>query len=440
MMSSFESAVFYQIYPLGLLGAELDNQYELAPASRLPELKHWVGHLCRVGVDAVYLCPVFESSRHGYDTSDFFKVDRRLGTNAELADFIAFCHSNGVKVVLDAVFNHVGRDFWAFRDVILNRGSSAYAGWFHIDFNGNSHFGDGFWYEGWEGHFELVKLNLGNPDVRKHIFDAVDMWIGSLGADGLRLDVAYLLPHDFLRELSQFCKSKKQGFWLLGEALHGDYRGLMDGGGLDSVTNYECYKGLHSSFNAANMFEIAYALNRQFGSADWTLYKGRHLFNFVDNHDVPRIASVLKQPRHLPLIYTLLFAMPGIPCVYYGSEWGITGEKGDSDIHLRPRISTPEWNGLTSHISLLSKIRRENVCLTHGDYTQLHLNNSQFVFERALGPDRAIVAINIAPEEYHAHIDAKAGCGVDALNGEDVDFGGGLKMEGYSARIITHFK
>ena len=439
-MNFFESAVFYQIYPLGLLGAEMDNNYDSAYISRLPKLESWLQHLCRLGVNAIYLCPIFESSHHGYDTRDFMKVDRRLGTNGELADFITQCHNRGVKVVLDAVFNHVGRDFWAFRDVIMNRERSNYTGWFNINFSGNSNYNDGFWYEGWEGHFELVKLNLNNADVRKHIFGAVNMWIENMGIDGLRLDVAYLLPHDFMRELCQCCKSKKPDFWVLGEALHGDYRNLMDNGSIDSVTNYECYKGIYSSFNSANMFEIAYSLNRQFGSDYWTLYKGRHLFNFVDNHDVTRIATILKEPRHLPLVYALLFTMPGIPCIYYGSEWGITGDKKDGDNSLRPQIDSPGWNKLSDHISLLSKIHKNNKCLTHGVYRQLHLTNAQLVFERSLDSERVIVAINIAPEDYSAHFNANAGCGINALTEEKVDFGGGLQMNAYSAMIITNLK
>jgi len=437
VLNYFESAVFYQIYPLGLLGAERENQFDSPPISRIPKLKEWIPHFRRIGIDAIYLCPVFQSASHGYDTADFFKTDRRLGTNDELDDFVAHCHNSGIKVIFDGVFNHVGRDFWAFRDVICNLEQSAYTGWFHIDFHGNSNYNDGFWYEGWEGHFELIKLNLQNPDVRRHIFDAVSMWIESFGIDGLRLDVAYLLPHDFTRELSHFCKEKKPGFWLLGEALHGDYRNLLDDGQLDSVTNYECYKGLYSSFNSMNMFEIAYSLNRQFGREDWTLYKGRHLFNFVDNHDVVRVASTLTQAEHLPLIYTLLFTIPGIPCIYYGSEWGAPGEKDFGDYGLRPQFDYPEFNELTRHISLLTKVHKENPCLTHGDYSELHLTNSQFIFERNHAQGRVIIALNAASESYTAHFNANAGCGIDALTGSKVDFGGGLQLPPYSAMVIT---
>ena len=433
----FETSVFYQMYPLGLLGAERSNDPASAPISRLPGLNNWIPHMNRLGANALYLCPVFESSTHGYDTKDFMNIDRRLGTNADMANFVAECHKNGIKVVLDAVFNHVGREFWAFRDVVANRERSSYAGWFHIDFGSNSKFDDGFWYEGWEGHYSLVKLNLYNPEIRSHIFESVNMWIDQFGIDGLRLDVAYSLPHDFLRELSMFCKHKKPDFWIVGETLHGDYRAMMDGGSIDSVTNYECYKGLYSSLNSENLFEIAYSLNRQFGDANWTLYKDRHLFNFADNHDVARIASILKEPRHLPLVYAILFAMPGIPCIYYGSEWGIKGEKNFGDHDLRPQIDSPEWNDLTDYISTLAKIHKESRCLTHGGYRQLLLTNTQFIFERYLDGKRVIVTVNMSPEEYPAHFNANAGCGIDSLTGTKVDFGGGLRLRPYSAMIIS---
>ena len=436
-MKFFESACFYQIYPLGLLGAPWDNDYDSVPEPRLRKLHNWIPHLTRLGANAIYLCPVFESTHHGYDTKDFMATDRRLGTNEDLAGFITACHDVDIRVVLDGVFNHVGRDFWAFQDVLKNRERSPYTGWFHINFSGNSNYNDGFWYEGWEGHYDLVKLNLWNHEVKTHIFNAVRMWIDDLGIDGLRLDVAYLLPKDFLRELSEFCLLRKSDFWIVGEALHGDYRDLMDGGRIHSVTNYECYKGLYSSFNSANMFEVAYSLNRQFGAEHWTLYKGRHLFNFVDNHDVTRIATILSKAEHLPLIYTLLFTMPGIPCVYYGSEWGIHGDKKDGDYALRPYVEVPEWNELTEHISRLVKIHKENKTLTHGDYKQLLLTNSHFIFERtASGGERVIVAINTSSEDFAAHFNANAGCGIDLITGDKIDFGGGLRVRPYSALII----
>lgn len=436
-MNQMESAVFYQFYPLGMLGAPWDNDFNTPAVSRLPKIKEWIPHLCKLEVNAIYLCPVFESSHHGYDTRDFKLVDRRLGSNNDLKDLISAFHENGIKVILDGVFNHVGRDFWAFKDVMLNRENSPYTSWFHINFSGNSNYNDGFWYDGWEGHYELVKLNLNNPEVVRHITESVGMWIDDFNIDGLRLDVAYSLTKDFLGQLCDYCRNKKNDFWLVGEALHGDYRNLMDGGLLDSVTNYECYKGLYSSFNEMNMFEIAHSLGRQFGADQWTLYKGRHLFNFVDNHDVTRIATILKNPNHLPLIYGLQFTMPGIPCIYYGSEWGIEGDKSSGDATLRPMLEIPEWNELTSFISKLAKAHKESKALTHGEYKQIHLTNQQFVFERRFENESMLVAINIAPDAYTAHFNYNLEKGIDVLSENAVSIQNELEIPPYSVMLIT---
>ena len=236
------SAVFYQIYPMGFCGAPFAN--DGAAENRILKVREWVPHLQKLGIGAVYFSPVFESDTHGYDTRDYSKIDCRLGTNEAFGEVAKALHSAGIRVVLDGVFNHVGRGFWAFQDVLKNRESSPYRDWFYINFGGNNGYNDGLWYEGWEGHFELVKLNLQNPAVVDHILSCVGGWIEEFGIDGLRLDVAYLLDEVFLRRLHSFCKEKDPAFFLLGEMIHGDYNRVMNPEMLDSVTNYECYKGL----------------------------------------------------------------------------------------------------------------------------------------------------------------------------------------------------
>ena len=316
-----DSSIFYQIYPLGFSGAPKENDGVLVP--RIRKVIEWIPHLKRLHVDAVYFSPVFESDRHGYDTRDYRKIDCRLGSNADFSEVCKILKENGIRIVLDGVFNHVGRGFFAFQDVLEKRWDSEYKDWFYIHFDGNSCYNDGFSYEGWEGHFELVKLNLDNPKVKEYLFSCVKAWMEEFQIDGLRLDVAYCLNENFMRELRHFCDSIKPDFLLLGEILFGDYKRIVNDAMLHSCTNYECYKGLYSSFNDLNLFEINYALNRQFGK-DNPIYRGLHLLSFAENHDVTRVASILKDKRHLPLLYTMLFTMPGIPCIYYGGEWGIS--------------------------------------------------------------------------------------------------------------------
>ena len=429
-MWAYES-VFYQIYPLGFCGAPFEN--DGVSEHRILKVIDWIPHIQNLGANAIYFCPVFESDTHGYNTRNFRKIDTRLGTNEDFAAVCKALHEAGIRVVLDGVFNHVGRGFRAFRDVLEKRWDSPYKDWFHISFDGNSNYNDGLWYEGWEGNYDLVKLNLKNPDVKQHIFDSIRMWTEEFQIDGLRLDVAYCLDHDFLRELRGFCGSLKPDFFLVGEVLHGDYNQIMNDSMLHSVTNYECYKGLFSSFNSMNMFEIIHSLLRQFGPEQWTLYKGKHLLNFVDNHDVSRIASNLANEKHLPLIYALCFGMPGIPCVYYGSEWGAKAHKSEGDPALRACFEEPVENELTAWISALSKAKKNSPALNYGSFRSVVLTNKQCIFERKTDGERVFVAINADDQPYTAHFDAGCGLAEDLITGQVHDFGGGSELPPYSA-------
>jgi len=430
-MWAYES-VFYQIYPLGFCGAPFENDGVEEP--RILKVIDWIPHIKKLGANAIYFSPVFDSDTHGYNTRDYRKIDCRLGSNEDFKKVCDALHKEGIKVVLDGVFNHVGRGFWAFQDVLRNRENSPYKDWFYrIDFGGNSNYNDGLWYEGWEGNFDLVKLNLRNEAVTTHLLDCVRGWIDEFDIDGLRLDVAYCLDHDFVRRLRSFCDSAKADFFLVGEMLHGDYNQMVNEGMLHSATNYECYKGLFSSFNSMNMFEINHSLLRQFGPENWTLYKGKHLLSFVDNHDVSRIASNLTNEKHLPLIYALMFGMPGIPCVYYGSEWGAKADKRDGDPALRACFDKPEVNELTEFIASLAKAKKESRALNYGDFKSVVLTNKQCIFERKCEDERVLVAINADAESYTAHFDAGCGRAVDLISGKLHDFGGGSELPPYSA-------
>ncbi len=432
-MWAYES-VFYQIYPLGFCGAPFENDGNLQ--SRIRKVNDWIPHIQKLGANAVYFSPVFESDTHGYNTRDYVKIDVRLGTNEDFKEVCANLHAAGIRVVLDGVFNHVGRGFWAFQDVIHNRENSPYKDWFHISFEGNSNYNDGLWYEGWEGNYDLVKLNLRNEDVIQHIFWAVKQWIEEFGIDGIRLDVAYCLDKDFIRRLRVHCDGLKPEFFLLGELLHGDYNQFMNDEMLHSATNYECYKGLFSSFNSMNLFEIMHSLLRQFGPENWTLYKGKHLLAFVDNHDVSRIASNLNQEAHLPLIYAMAFGMPGIPCIYYGSEWGAKASKSEGDPALRACFDEPIENELTAWIEKLAEAKKHSKALNYGDFRSVVLTNHQCIFERRCEDERVLVAVNAAGEGYTAHFDAGCGRATDLITGEVFDFGGGADLPSYSAKFL----
>ena len=432
-MWTYES-VFYQIYPLGFVGAPFENDGNLE--HRINKVLDWIPHIAELGANAIYFSPIFESDTHGYNTRDYKKIDVRLGTNEDFKNVVKELHAKNIKVVLDGVFNHVGRGFFAFQDVLANRENSRYRYWFNISFEGNSCYNDGLWYEGWEGNYDLVKLNLKNPEVCDHLLDAVRYWVDEFDIDGLRLDVAYCLDKDFIKRLRYETSNMKNEFALIGELLHGDYNQFVNDDMLHSCTNYECYKGLFSSFNSMNMFEINHSLQRQFGGENWCVYRGKHLLSFVDNHDVSRVATILSNKAHIPLIYSMLFTMPGIPCVYYGSEWGAEGDKKGGDPGLRLSYEEPQVNDLTKHIKTLAEIKKNSKALNYGSFKSLHLTNKQCVFERVVDGERVLCCINADGNEYTAHFNAGTANGKDLISDGDVSFEGGLKMAPYSSMII----
>lgn len=414
-----QDAFFYHIYPLGLCGAPMQNNTTDPPVHSIEKLYPWLDHVQSLGVNALYLGPVFQSSSHGYDTIDYYQIDRRLGDAHTFAAFADAVHQHGMCLVLDGVFNHVGREFWAFKDVLEKGQNSAYVDWFHnLRFGETSPKGDPFTYEGWHGHDSLVKLNLAHPHVRAHLFDAVGLWMDRFGIDGLRLDAADSIDLDFLRALRSFTTGRRADFWLMGEVVHGDYRLWANPETLDSVTNYESYQGLHSSLNAGNYFEIAHSLDRQ--SGDQGLYQDLWLYNFVDNHDVDRIASKLVASAQLYPLYLLLFSMPGIPSVYYGSEWGIPGVKrAGSDAPLRPFLDLDQMRQQPPHpdlVELIRKlgcIRQNSPALRQGTFQKLHVDHHQLAFLRQTSEDLVVVLLNSASQQ--ATIQLSLPCQVSAF-------------------------
>lgn len=448
-MNWARDAVIYHLYPLGALGAPARNDFTSPPAQRITALHSWLDSIADLGATAIQLGPVWESTAHGYDTADYFTVDRRLGDTAMLARWSDDLHRRGLRLILDGVFHHTGRDFWAFRDLLRNGGASPYAGWFHLDFTGRSPYGDPFAYQGWHGHYDLVKLNTSNPAVRDHLFAAVRHWVETFGIDGLRLDAADVLDLDLQRDVAAFCRSLRPDFWLLGEVIHGDYRRWANPDTLDTVTNYELYKALYSSHNDRNYFELAYALRRH-SDDEAGLYPDLALATFADNHDVDRIASRLTDPGHLELLYALLLTAPGVPVIYYGSEWGIPGRKAPgSDAPLRPALTPAALQNAAPHPALRGRIRRlihlrrTHPALRRGSYRQLHVAHEQFAYQRTLEDEAIVVAVNasVHPAQIELPVpDTPRGRLIDVLNGDTpaalVDSHATLPLDPRQARIL----
>lgn len=394
-MAWYDSAVFYHIYPLGLCGCSKENT-GIAEA-HFDQLKQWAKHACDMGFTAIYIGPLFESVGHGYETTDYKKVDIRLGTNEDFRDFVDYCHGMGVKVVVDGVFNHVGRRFFAFEDLQKNREGSPYRDWFcNVNFGANNEYNDGFSYENWGGYNLLVKLNQRNPEVMQYLFDVIRFWIDTFDIDGIRLDAADVLDFDFMKRMRYETSRMKEDFWLMGEVIHGDYSRWVNDETLHCVTNYELHKGLYSGHNDHNYFEIAHTIRRLND-----ICRGGRLYTFADNHDVERIYTKLNQKEHLKLVTLLVYTLYGIPSVYYGSEFGIEGNKEQgSDWNLRPYLDLSDFadaektNPVTALCARLGDMKKEYPELTYGEYKELHLTNRQFAYGRALDGNCIVTALN----------------------------------------------
>jgi glycosidase/GNAT superfamily N-acetyltransferase len=418
-----EKTTIYHIYPLGFCGCE-DFRSEFSPekaeSGRILKIIDWIPHLLEMNFNAVLFNPLFESVKHGYDTTDFFKIDARLGTNEDFKKVCDALHQNGIRVILDGVFNHVGREFPQFLDLKEHREQSRYKDWFvNLNFGGNNAFNDGFWYEGWQGHYELVKLNLWNPEVEHFLLSAAEFWIREWGIDGLRFDAADCLTNEFIKSAHRFTRGIKPDFWLMGEIIHGNYNNWANAEMFDCVTNYQCSKGLWSSHNDRNYYEIAASFEQQNNQ-----YHGIYMYNFLDNHDVTRIISQLKNPEHIYNCYTMLYTMFGVPSVYYGGEFGLGGVKGsssDADKPLRPNLDIDAVKDfdpkLQAHIKRLGEIRFKIPFISNGAYYKEYLNNRSYAYRRQLDDRYAYVAFNIEDGDYTFVIKSTTEYWVDCLTG-----------------------
>ena len=413
-MKWYQQGAFYHIYPLGLTGAPLQNEGG-DPVPRLRQLWPWVAHIQKMGFRGLYIGPLFESVGHGYETTDYRQLDRRLGTNEDLKDFVAHCHSMGLHVIFDAVFNHTGREFFAFRDLLAHREGSAYRDWYQgVDFSGDNGYHDGLRYETWGGYELLAKLNLQNPAVRQYHLDTVRFWVEEFDVDGLRLDAADVLDFGFLQQLRGFTETLKPDFWLMGEVIHGEYIRWIRDAGLHSVTNYRLHKALYSSHNDHNYFELAHTI-AQLGPLSYQLY------NFADNHDVERIQTRLRCKADFFPVHVLLFTLPGIPSVYYGSEFAIEGRKEHgSDASLRPALSLEALPACPQQalIARLAELYRTHPVMQAGEYRQLQLTTTVYAFARQLGDAELLVAANNGDSPAELRLDARLPGYAAPLTGE----------------------
>jgi glycosidase len=371
-----QHAIWWQVYPLGFVGAFPADPPPTGDEHRLRRIVDWLDHAIELGASGIALGPVFASRTHGYDTSDHYRIDPRLGDDADFDRLIAEAHQRGLRVLLDGVFNHVGTDF-------------AQTSWFRK--RGND-------FDTFEGHGDLIALDHDNPDVVAYTVDVMTHWLAR-GADGWRLDAAYAVPERFWAQVLPRVRQAFGDAWFVGEVLHGDYSAQVREAGFDSVTQYELWKAIWSSLNDANFHEL-----------DWALVRHNEFLDdfvpmtFVGNHDVTRIASRLDNTRHLEHALVILLTTGGTPSVYAGDESGYRGVKEErvgGDDAVRPEFTAPLMgvDELGHDVFRLHRyligLRRRYPWLHTARTSPLRLANTQYVYATRNGADVLLVALNV---------------------------------------------
>ncbi|TFV66986.1 UNVERIFIED_ORG: DUF3459 domain-containing protein [Bacillus sp. AZ43] len=428
--------IWWHVYPLGFVGAERAAAPDQPVLHRLGHLTAWLDHAVELGASGLALGPVFASETHGYDTTDHLRVDPRLGDDADLDALIAACRARGLRVLLDGVFNHVGRGHPAFR-AVLERGSSApTAGWFRLRWpGGHGEPGTEPDYDDFEGHGSLVALNHAEPAVADHVVEVMTHWLDR-GVDGWRLDAAYAVPTSFWADVADRVRERHPDAYLMGEVIHGDYPRFVAEARVDAVTQYELWKAVWSSLNDANFFELDAALTRHAGFLDSFVP-----YTFLGNHDVTRIASRLADERHLAHALVVLLTTGGTPAVYAGDEHAFRGVKEDragGDDAVRPAfpaspagLSPLGRDAFALHQELIG-VRRRHRWLHEARTRTLHLTNQQLAYEAVGDGGRLVVALSVADRPARVPVPGGAVLAGDARAVE-----GGLELPAHGWAVLA---
>ncbi|MHA7179297.1 alpha-amylase family glycosyl hydrolase [Arthrobacter sp. MDB2-24] len=397
-----QHAIWWHVYPLGFVGAEKAATAEPASRHRLLDLVPWLDYAVELGASGLALGPVFASETHGYDTTDYFRIDARLGASEDFDTLVREAHRRGLRILLDGVFNHTGRSFAPFHDVLTDGPGAVTASWFTLDWPDGAAPGTEPGYRDFEGHHHLVALNHREPAVADFVVDVMEHWLRR-GADGWRLDAAYAVPARFWASVTGRVRASHPDAYFVGEYIHGDYASEVRDGGLDSATQYELWKAVWSSLNDANLFELAAALERHNA-----LLASFAPLTFLGNHDVTRIASRLTDPALLPHAVAVLLTVGGTPSVYYGDEQGYRGIKedragGDDDVRPlfppAPGSLSPVGRPVFDVHQELIGVRRRHPWLHRARTQILQLSNEVLAYRVAAeGPDALVVALNLSSD------------------------------------------
>ncbi|SNT52147.1 alpha-amylase family glycosyl hydrolase [Rhodococcoides kyotonense] len=405
-----QHALWWQVYPLGFVGAPVRDWDGTSSVDehKLLKVVDWLDYAVELGASGIALGPIFASEGHGYETTDHFRIDDRLGTAEDFDALVVAAHDRGMRVMLDGVFNHVGQSFPRFQQALRDGSSS----WFHLDSSGR--------HRNFEGHDELVTLNHDSEEVRQYVVDVMTHWLDR-GADGWRLDAAYAVPSTFWASVIPRVRDKHPDAYFLGEVIHGDYAEIVGRSSLDSVTQYELWKAIWSAISEKNFFELSHALGRH---NEWleTFVPA----TFVGNHDVNRIASTVADERHLAHALVVLFTVAGTPTVYYGDEQGFRGAKEErvgGDDEVRPEFPSSKddlapygWPIFHLHQELIG-LRRRHSWLHTARTETVELTNTALAYRVFDGEERLHVVLNLGDDSVEYRISGPVLAGEATVQG-----------------------
>ncbi|MCJ2023199.1 alpha-amylase family protein [Methylobacterium sp. J-067] len=401
MPAWIDHAVWWHVFPLGFVGAEAEAISSSPVAHRLAHLHAWLDYAVELGVSGLALGPIFAASTHGYDTVDHYRIDPRLGDDADFDALVQAARARGLRLLLDGVFNHVGLGHPAYREVLRRGPEADRANWFKLSWPRGTASGTEPDYACFEGHRQLVTFNHDEPELADHVTSVMRHWL-SRGADGWRLDAAYAVPRHFWSSVLPRVRETHPDAYIVGEVIHGDYAGIVRDTSMDAVTQYELWKAIWSALNDRNLFELDHALERHNRFLDTFVP-----LTFVGNHDVTRIASRLKDDRHLPHALAILFTCGGTPSIYAGDEQALRGVKEErvgGDDAVRPTFPpTPTalapcgWSTYRLHQCLIG-LRRRYPWLHRARTQQVHLTNEQAVLTISEGSQYLLLAMNLSDD------------------------------------------
>ncbi|MDO5517861.1 MAG: glycoside hydrolase family 13 protein [Clostridium sp.] len=444
-----QEAVAYQIFPERFCNGDKsinpDNIMKWGDEKNLTYYSRYGGdikgitdnidYLKELGVNLIYLTPVFKSNTsHKYNTEDYYNIDPQFGTVESMKELVKKCHENNMKIVLDAVFNHSGEDFFAFKDVIRNQENSKYKDWYFIDSYPVSRENENYYTFG-HRHFNMPKFNTNNKEVQDYLLNVGEYWIKEIGIDGWRLDVCDEIGHEFWRAFKKRIKSVKSDAVIVGEIMH-EANSFLKGDQLDSIMNYP-FKNAVTDFFAkkeidSEEFSDILGINRMLYMDSIT----KQMWNLIDSHDTKRFLTECNMDiDSMKLAVGFQFTYVGMPYIYYGDEIGMSG--GDDPDNRRCMIWDKKKQNLDmfEYYKKMINIRKENKELVYGEYKEIVCKDNIIAFERNYKDSSILIVINNNADKMNVTLPYKV-CGTDLMDAYKFDGISDIDMPETSMKII----